>query len=343
MTDPDTILLWGLPSDPPIAAVAESLRRAGCPNILLDQRAAPDTHLEMKVGGDVDGVLHMAEHRLDLARVKSVYLRPYDPRELVAVDGADPSGASLGHALVLQDMLLSWSELTPALVLNRPSDMAANNSKPYQAMWIESLGFKIPCTLLTTDPGAALHFWQRHGTVIYKSMSGIRSIVSRVTEAHSARFDDVASCPTQFQQYIEGSEYRVHVAGDAVFACRIVSAADDYRYSTEPVDMQICDLPRDVTERCRSLARSMRLPLAGIDLRRTSDGSWYCFELNSSPGFTYFEHRTGQPIALAIAQLLMNGCAASGAAMESSRPSRAPRSRRHTSVRTHGRSTRPGG
>jgi glutathione synthase/RimK-type ligase-like ATP-grasp enzyme len=337
MTDPDTILLWGLPADPPIAAVAESLRRAGCPHTLLDQQSVLDTQMGMRVAGDVEGVLHMADERLDLKRVKAVYLRPYDSRELPSI-AAEPSGAALRHALAVQDMMLSWSELTPALVLNRPSDMAANNSKPHQALWIESLGFKIPRTLLTTDPEAALQFWRQHGTVIYKSMSGIRSIVSRVTAAHAARFADLASCPTQFQQYIAGSEYRVHVVGETVFACKIVSAADDYRYSTEPVNMQICDLPRDVEERCRTLARSMRLPLAGLDLRRTGDDSWYCFEVNSSPGFTYFEHRTGQPIAQAIAQLLRSGGAAGAA-----RPSRAPRSRRHTSVRTRGRSTRPGG
>jgi glutathione synthase/RimK-type ligase-like ATP-grasp enzyme len=343
VTDPDTILLWGLPSDPPMAAVAESLRRAGCPNILLDQRAVLGTQVEMKVTGEVAGVLHMADERLDLQRVKAVYLRPYDTRELPSVVGADSGGAAMLHALAVQDMMLSWSELTPALVLNRPNDMAANNSKPHQAQWIESLGFKIPCTLLTTDAEAALQFWRRHGTVIYKSMSGIRSIVSRVTEAHTARFDDIASCPTQFQQYIAGSEYRVHVVGETVFACRIVSAADDYRYSTESVDMQICDLPGDVAERCRSLARAMQLPLAGIDLRRTGDGRWYCLEVNSSPGFTYFEHRTGQPIARAIAQLLMSGGAAGGASKDGTRPSRAPRLRRHTSAGTRGRSTRRGG
>jgi glutathione synthase/RimK-type ligase-like ATP-grasp enzyme len=343
VTDPDTILLWGLPSDPPIAAVADALRRAGSPTMLLDQHAALDTQVEMNVVGDVEAMLHMGDERLDLSRVKAVYLRPYDSRELPSVVGAQQPSAAMSHALAVQDMMLSWSELTPAVVLNRPSHMATNNSKPYQALWIESLGFKIPCTLLTTDAEAALQFWRRHGTVIYKSMSGIRSIISRVTEAHTARFDDIASCPTQFQQYIAGSEYRVHVVGETVFACKIVSAADDYRYATEPADMQPCDLPQDVSERCRVLARSMQLSLAGIDLRCAGDGSWYCFEVNSSPGFTYFEQRTGQPIAEAIAQLLISGRAAGGTAEDTSRPSRAPKSRRHKSAKTRGRSTRLGG
>ncbi len=310
MTTADTVVLWGLPSDPPIAAVEDALRRAGCRATLLDQQAVLDTEVQLSVAGNVEGVLRVCDQHLDLTAVKAVYLRPYDSRNLPSVVSAGQDSAAWRHALAVEDAMLSWSELTPALVLNRPSHMASNNSKPYQALWIESLGFKIPDTLITTEPDAALQFWREHGTVIYKSVSGIRSIVSRVTAAHRVRFDDIATCPTQFQQYIPGTEYRVHVVGEEVFACSIVSAADDYRYSVERVDMQACDLPTDVAARCRSLARSMQLSLAGLDLRRTSDGSWYCFEVNSSPGFTYFEQTTGQPIAEAVAQLLMGGHAA---------------------------------
>jgi glutathione synthase/RimK-type ligase-like ATP-grasp enzyme len=307
VTDPDTVLLWGLPSDPPIAAVEDSLRRIGCRVTLLDQHSVLETEMALNVASNVDGVLYLEDERLDLSTVKSVYLRPYDSRELPNVAGAAENGAALSHALAVQDMMLSWSDLAPALVLNRPSHMAANNSKPYQALLLESLGFKTPRTLITTDPEAALQFWRRHGTVIYKSLSGVRSIVSRVSDAHTARFDDIASCPTQFQQYIEGSEYRVHVIGETVLASEILSAADDYRYSAEPTKMLACELPGGVAARCRKAARSMKLSVAGLDCKRTRDGSWYCFEVNPSPGFTYFEKATGQPIADAIAQLLMSG------------------------------------
>ena len=57
-------------------------------------------------------------------------------------------------------------------------------------------------------------------------------------------------------------------------------------------------------ERCRRLAAGVNLPVAGIDLRVTAKGEWYCFEVNPSPGFTYYQDATGQPIAEAIAQFL---------------------------------------
>jgi glutathione synthase/RimK-type ligase-like ATP-grasp enzyme len=48
----------------------------------------------------------------------------------------------------------------------------------------------------------------------------------------------------------------------------------------------------------------MRLVVAGIDLRRTPEGRWVCFEVNPSPAFVYYEEATGQPIGDAIAQWL---------------------------------------
>jgi hypothetical protein len=307
VTDTRAILLWGLPADTPLAAVRDALQRAGARVTLLDQQAVLDTSVELVVGSSVEGLLHVGDETLDLAAVKAVYLRPHDSCELPNVAGAGRNSELWRHALAVHDILLSWADLTPALVLNRPGSMAPNNSKPYQSLWIESLGFRIPDTLITTDPEAALEFWREHDRVIYKSVSGIRSIVSRLTAEHMTRFDDIASCPTQFQQYVPGTEYRVHIVGGEIFACEIVSEADDYRYSPERVDMRPCDLPCEVAASCRTLVRSMDLQLAGIDLRRTPEDNWYCFEVNPSPAFTWFEDVTRQPITEAVAQILASG------------------------------------
>jgi glutathione synthase/RimK-type ligase-like ATP-grasp enzyme len=192
------------------------------------------------------------------------------------------------------------------LVLNRPSAMEPNHSKPYQAEQIRESGFRVPDTLITNHPQAALAFWQHHGDVIYKSISGVRSQVSRLKPEHSVRLDDLVWCPTQFQQYVSGQDYRVHVVGEHIFACEVSSGADDYRYAdiSESPILQAGYLPPNVRQRCRALALSLNLPLAGIDLRQTPQDEWYCFEVNPSPGFTYYQDATGQPISCAIAQLL---------------------------------------
>jgi glutathione synthase/RimK-type ligase-like ATP-grasp enzyme len=184
-------------------------------------------------------------------------------------------------------MIAAWLAITPAFVVNRFEAMAANDSKPYQLKQILSNDFCIPETLITTDPASAQDFWERHGVVIYKSLSGIRSRVARLRPEHVPRLADVTSCPTQFQQYVAGTEYRVHVVGDEISAAEVQCDADDYRYpGPHPVEIRACRLAESVEDRCRRLAAAAQLPVAGLDLRRTADDRWYCFEVNSSPGFT---------------------------------------------------------
>jgi glutathione synthase/RimK-type ligase-like ATP-grasp enzyme len=185
--------------------------------------------------------------------------------------------------------------------------MASNDSKPYQSQLIRSAGFSVPETLVTTDPDAARAFWRRHGDVIYKSVSSIRSIVTRLTLEHIERMRDVRWCPTQLQAYVHGQDYRVHVVGQRLFATAITSSADDYRYASRQgaeVALRTVSLPDDVAERCLALSKVLELPLAGVDLRRADNGDWYCFEVNPSPCFTYYEHHTHQPMAEAVAHYL---------------------------------------
>ena len=301
------IVLWGLPGDGPLAAVYNVLQKWGAPVMFLDQRDVLQTEIEVCFGSHISGSIRAKDQLIELEKITAVYLRPYDSRKLPLVARAGPDSDIWQHALAVDELLTSWSEVTPALVVNRPEAMATNCSKPYQATVIKSFGFEIPPTLITTDPEAALEFWRHYGTVIYKSVSDVRSIVSRLTVEQAARLEKVTCCPTQFQQYIPGDDYRVHVVGEEVFACQILSEADDYRYASQQgkcTSLQACELPEEVDLRCRALTSSLHLLVAGIDLRRTPDGTWYCFEVNPSPGFTYFQKGTHQAIDEAIARLL---------------------------------------
>jgi glutathione synthase/RimK-type ligase-like ATP-grasp enzyme len=302
------ILLWGIPSDDPLRSVEQALHRAGAPFAFLDQRAVLDTEVELIVDGEVAGNLRVGDQRIDLGEVTAAYLRPLEIRRMPAVAQAGANSAEERHALNVEDALISWAELTPARVLNRFSAMATNTSKPYQAALIRDCGFTVPETLITTDPEAIRELHARHGEVIYKSVSGTRSIVSRLGPEQMTRLDDLHWCPTQFQEYIPGIDHRVHVVGEEVFACEIHSTADDFRYAARQggaTEMHACELPEECAARCRTLAAYLGLPFAGIDLRRTPDGDWCCFEVNPSPGFTYFQEATGQRIDEAVARDLM--------------------------------------
>jgi glutathione synthase/RimK-type ligase-like ATP-grasp enzyme len=304
------ILLWGLSRDPPLAAVGAALSARGETFRVLDQDASATTAIDLSVAEGIKGALRLGDENLDLNAVGAVYARPYDIRRVPSMVDAGAGSSLWRRGLELDDALQTFAEVTPALVVNRASAMVSNSSKPRQLRLIAEQGFDVPATLVTTDSAAALAFCERYGDVIYKSTSGVRSIVSRFRPQHRRRLCDLNNCPTQFQEFIEGTDYRVHVVGDAVFASRIETPADDYRYAGRNghrVRIFECELDADLSECCHHLAAALDLPVAGIDLRRAQDGRWFCFEVNPSPGFTYYENATGQPISAAVAELLAKG------------------------------------
>lgn len=302
------ILLWGLGTERPFEVVWEEVERQGLPYVLLDQRDVAETELDISFDSEVRGTLRTRTRSVDLRSITSAYVRPCDSRMLPAVVRAGEGSALWQHALALAEALSAWVELTPALAVNRFSSMASNGSKPFQLELIRRQGFSVPETLVTTDPSEARAFYERHGHVIYKSVSSVRSIVSRLKPERLESLAEVVHCPTQFQRYIPGRDHRVHVVGDEIFPCEIVCDATDYRYpGEEDVDLRACRLPAEVEERCFKLAASMNLPVAGIDLRRSPEGEWFCLEVNPSPAFSYYQAHAGLRISEAIARLLAAG------------------------------------
>lgn len=307
------ILLWGLPGDTPMAQVRTAVERLGFPAAFFDQRDLPAAELDLRPGSDMPGTLRVGRQAIELDRITAVYMRLYDLQQLPGLRGLDHPHPLLARALRIMEALLAWVELTPILVVNRPSAMESNNSKPYQLRLIQRHGFDIPDTLITSDEAAVREFWDRHGSVIYKSISGIRSIVTKLTPQHADRLAHLRWCPTQFQEYIPGLDYRVHVVGDELFATEIISSADDYRYARHfgaTAEVRPYTPSTEIADRCRSLASALGLSVAGIDLRQRPDGRWYCFEVNPSPAFSYYQNATGHAIDAAIAGLLHRSGAA---------------------------------
>jgi glutathione synthase/RimK-type ligase-like ATP-grasp enzyme len=60
----------------------------------------------------------------------------------------------------------------------------------------------------------------------------------------------------------------------------------------------------ELADRCCRLTAKPGLVVAGISLRRTPAGRWFCCEVNRSPGFAVCQHAAGGRVAEAIADLL---------------------------------------
>lgn len=296
------ILVWGERADPPVARVADALAAQGAPTCLLDDAALATLAYDLDLAAPAEGWIELQGRRIAAADISGAYVRPGEPRSAAA--------------RVASSVLLALLSALPARVVNRPAAGRSNAAKPYQLGLIAQAGFAVPDTLLTTDPEAARDFLHRHGRLVYKSLSGIRSIVATLQASDTgdvARLDEVRHGPVQLQAHVPGLDVRVHVVGSQCFACSVRSDATDYRYAAAAGhDAQLAEheLPPGLGPRLVALAQALGLQLAGIDLRLQADGGWVCFEVNPSPGFPWYEDATGHPIAETIAALLTGELAA---------------------------------
>jgi len=244
--------------------------------------------------------IRLGRRTIDAASIDAVYLR-----------GVGARSASSPRERMIAATLWEFAENLPVLVVNRRRASHTNMSKPYQQRLIEQAGFLAPRTLVTMVPEEARRFYDEcQGHVIYKSISAERSIVRPLLPADFPRLEHIRSCPVQLQEMIPGADLRVHTVGDRLFATEVLSDGVDYRYAgreDKQRTMRAIELEPRVQSRCLDLAKGLGLSLSGIDLRRTPAGDYYCFEVNTSPGFTFFENYTGQRIGDALADMLCAG------------------------------------
>lgn len=302
------ILFCGIPSEPPLRLAIEAAREAGFGHLVFNQREAQFSEISFDLaGGRLGGTLRHREADYPLEDFTGVYTRLTDWRTLPEnrpTKGTPPDAERVESSRLLHEALGEWIEMADCRVFNRARAMASNASKPYQTRLIAGGGFLVPPTLVTNDPAEAEAFAREHGRVIYKSISSVRSIVRELQPPDLERLDTVRHLPTQFQALIPGTNFRVHVVGEEVFATRVESESIDYRYAArdgQDVRMEPAELPAEVGGRCVRLSKALDLPLCGIDLKHTPAGEWYCFEVNPSPAYSYYEENTGQPISRAIA------------------------------------------
>ncbi len=280
--DHKRVAVLGLLEDGPVHLLVEALKAEGVPTLHVNPRQFEAFPLDDSFSG--------------------LYLRPVEGRRLYAKDAA--------RGAACEQWTQSWCDLAewlPGRVANRPSAMASNSSKPYQSQRLMALGFAVPPMLMTDAPEEVLAFEREHGPLIYKSASGVRSIVRLLDDQARGRLQHVRHCPTLFQKRLQGTNVRVHVVGQDVFACEVDSDGLDYRYAGkegQSTDLRGTTLDEHTRWLCIRAAHDLDLPFAGLDLLLADDGRTYCFEVNPSPGYSWYEETTGQPISRSLARWL---------------------------------------
>lgn len=297
------IVFYGSSNDPPISRAIESAQDLELPYVVLDIDHLDRENMLIEINSDgIEGHIVAADQFVSFDEISGIYARPLDLSRQYGQDRI-----SQLRAKSFQSIFLEWLEFASPLVVSRPHVMETNFSKPLQAQLIAPSGFAVPDTIVTNNPQEVKEFWQQHQRVIFKSISGIRSIVQELNNDNVGKLDRVQLLPTQFQAYIPGVDVRVHVVGKEVFATEVNSNAIDYRYANRvglEADLTAIELPSKIETQCINLAASLSLPFCGIDLRRSPNGEYVCFEVNPMPAYTYYQSHTNQAISLSLVKLL---------------------------------------
>jgi glutathione synthase/RimK-type ligase-like ATP-grasp enzyme len=191
----------------------------------------------------------------------------------------------------------------------------AADFKPRQLEIARLSGLRVPETLISNDPQAAMAFWNEHGgNVVYKAFNQ-RAIAWRPARRLVA--DDlqwvasVAYSPVIFQRTVPGTrDLRITVVGKEIFAAEFVlpeGGAIDCRLHLGTAPCVPHTLPLSVAEKIDVFMTDLGLEYGAIDMRLTPDNEYVFFEVNTGGEFLYVQHRTQQPIAQALAAHLARG------------------------------------
>jgi glutathione synthase/RimK-type ligase-like ATP-grasp enzyme len=295
-----TILILGSACDDVVSRLTSRLEIDAVPFVHVNTADLPDVWsvvVEVSSQGDVSGQFINRSESICFEDIGAIFVRD------LLDSFAQPS--SLAATSASWEVLVTLLNSIDCLVINRPRSQGSNGAKPLQYPFIRRIsGLQVPSTRVSADGRMVASFVQTYGEVIAKSVSGLRRKVHLVDLQHASR---PLTGPIQVQPRIDGIDVRVHVIGTSVLAHRVTSVSVDYRFPAadepSPVFERI-EPPRWLSDACVRLTVDLELVLAGIDFRVTSTGEWFCFEVNPSPFYTYFEDSKDMEVTQAVAKAL---------------------------------------
>lgn len=197
--------------------------------------------------------------------------------------------------------------LTNCTWMNSLETFNAHYHKGFQLHQFGQLGIRIPRTLITNRPEDVVAFFeQEQGQVIVKYPFGGKETIKLTYDnmVHPSFAAHLQQIPIKIQECIVGMDIRVYVVGDTCFALEIQTDALDFRETPHAFRKPIT-LPKTVEQQCLALCKTLGLLMAGIDIKRTTEGEYVFLEANPSPVFLYDEVSTGYPISQKICDFLI--------------------------------------
>lgn len=203
--------------------------------------------------------------------------------------------------------------------VNHPASMARAEYKPVQLAAARQCGLRIPPTLVTNRADEVRAFAAEiPGPIVTKPLATpVFTEESRLKTVYTRRLsgDDLAdlsgieTTAHLFQAWVEKDhEVRLTVAGHRMLAAEVHAGSDaahvDWRSDYASLRYVPTEAPDDVVAGVNRLMMRLRLTFAALDFVVSPDGEWIFLEANPCGQWDWIQHRTGLPIAEAIADEL---------------------------------------
>jgi len=251
--------------------------------------------------------------------IKSVWYRRPDFFNLPISDPAQREFAEVEISNFLNGL---WLCIPDIFWFSRPWSIERARKKVFQLGLAQTLGFKVPETVVTNVPGVVCEFQRKHGRIIFKPVhqnffsldggKGMTVPTTLITEEHLENIGLVEKTPGLFQRFIEKSyDLRVTVVGQKVFATKIHSQCDeltrvDWRNPLlmEKLKYEDIRLPVAIETMCLKLLKWLDLGFGAFDFAVDNSGDLFFLELNPNGQWQFVEYFTGACISEAIADML---------------------------------------
>ncbi|MFJ4861446.1 MULTISPECIES: ATP-grasp ribosomal peptide maturase [unclassified Streptomyces] len=311
MSHTGPVLVVTMKDDPTADLVIRELRDRAVPVARLDSGDFPATlsFAAYLTPEGLEGSLTTATRTVDLTRIRSLYYRRPSGFAFPHLSEDDARFALTQARYGLGGVVAS---LAGCVYVNHPHRIGDAEFKPSGLAAAVTAGFRVPATLVTSDPGAARSFIQQHGPVLYKPLStplyrvdGVSCTV-QVKEVTAEEIDDrVSGTAHLFQQRVHKSaDVRVTVIGDRVFAVRIDSDLLDWRTDYSRLAYSVVQPPPQVTAALFRYLSLFGLVFGAFDFAVDQAGTWWFLECNPSGQWAWLEPETGLPMVSAMADLL---------------------------------------
>jgi glutathione synthase/RimK-type ligase-like ATP-grasp enzyme len=329
------VLVITNPCDVVADRVVHELRSRGCDVARFDPAELP-LRSTITTGSGTDGIAPYIYRNwgpsIWLGEVRSIWYRrpgsfvlpPYQ-KEYAARFARTELSMALGG--VLRSLDCYW--------MNHPSAIREASYKAEQIARALRYGLRVPDTCITSQPGHAKAFFERHdGRLIIKALgdsdiyapgegpTAIGNILtSLMAKEDYAKLDRVQHAPVLLQEHIvKRSDIRVTIVEDTLYSVEIDSQSRedsrvDWRVAGMTLPHKVIELPQATQEKLISLTRSYGLNFAAIDMVRSEDNENIFLEINPGGEWGWLDTVAGLDIAgrvaIALAAGLESGTAAS--------------------------------